>query len=117
MRRRVLKLLEDVRAAGALIQNYTSTVSEETFLESTLHSDAVQRRFEVIGEALRKLRMEDPRLAERITGLQQIVDFRNVLAHGYDVVDDSRVWRIAKSRLPRLMEEIETLLSEETGRE
>jgi len=117
MRRRVVKLLEDVRDAGALIQAYLAATTEAGFLENIMLRDAVQRRFEVMGEALRRLRAEDELLAARVTRLQQIVDFRNVLAHGYDAVDDRRVWRIAQTRLPTLMQEIADLLDEEIARQ
>jgi uncharacterized protein with HEPN domain len=113
----VVKLLEDVRDAGALIQSYLASNSEAEYLADIMLRDAVHRRFEVIGEALRRLRAEDPNLAARIAGLQQVVDFRNVLAHGYDEVDDRRVWRIAHSRLPALVQEVTTLLDEELQRE
>jgi len=117
MRRRVAKLLEDVRDAGALIQSYLADASEAEFLDDSLLRDAVQRRFEIIGEALRLLRNEDAQLAIRISDLQHIVDFRNALAHGYDAVDDRRVWRIAQTRMPKLMQEIAVLLEEETARD
>ena len=37
----------------------------------------------------------DPKLAEKIPHLRRIVDFRNVLAHAYAVVDDALVWGTA----------------------
>jgi uncharacterized protein with HEPN domain len=39
------------------------------------------------------------------------VAFRNLLIHGYAVVDDRVVWRTAVEDLPRLRAEVEELLT------
>lgn len=74
---------------------------------------AVEREFEVIGEALAQLHKTDPSLASRITDLRRIVNFRNLLIHGYADVDDKLVWNIVETKLPTLKREIESLLSDE----
>ena len=43
---------------------------------------AVERQFEIIGEAFTGLRRVDPSLAATIPDLPRIVAFRNVLIHG-----------------------------------
>jgi uncharacterized protein with HEPN domain len=116
MRPRVLKLLEDVREAATVIQSYLADVEEADFVSDIMRRDAVQRRFEIIGEALRRLYAEDGELAARIPDVPQIVAFRNVLAHGYDAVDDHRVWRIAQQRLPPLLGTVSRLIDEELKR-
>lgn len=69
---------------------------------------AVERQFEIIGEALSQLARADPTLAERVPDLRRIIGFRNVLIHGYDRVDAAAVWRVVEDdsrpsgrRLPR----------------
>ena len=54
---------------------------------------AVERQFEIIGEACDQLAKTAPTLAERIPDLRRMVDFRNVLAHAYAIVDDALVWQ------------------------
>jgi uncharacterized protein with HEPN domain len=44
---------------------------------------AVERKFEIIGEALNQLAKLDDAFAARIPDLPQIVGFRNQLIHGY----------------------------------
>ena len=36
--------------------------------------------------------------------------FRNILVHGYDVVDDAIVWDVVRVDLPRLLREVTALL-------
>lgn len=57
---------------------------------------------EIIGEALNRLSREAPELAERIDDLPRIVAFRNILIHGYAVVDDRVVWDVVATRLESL---------------
>jgi len=71
---------------------------------------AVERQFEIIGEALRRLLTEDPSTAASISEHARIIAFRNILAHGYADIDDRIVWGIVESNLPSLLSEVDTLL-------
>ena len=51
---------------------------------------AVERKFEIIGEAVNCLHKDHPELARRIPEMRRIVDFRNFLAHGYDLSIECR---------------------------
>ena len=114
MRRRVLKLLEDVRAAVDSIQNYTAGKSESAYLEQKQLRRSVEREFEINGEALRRLDSEFPAAAARITDARKIIAFRNVLAHGYDAVSDDQVWIIVTGYLPTLIADVRNLIEEES---
>jgi len=71
---------------------------------------AVERQFEIIGEALRRLSKEDPVTIARINEHARIIAFRNILIHGYADIDDRIVWDLAHSKLPTLLLQIESLL-------
>lgn len=73
---------------------------------------AVERKFEVIGEALNQLAKLDAALASRIPDLAQIVAFRNQLIHGYATINVGTVWNIAQNALPALVEAVQALLDE-----
>jgi uncharacterized protein with HEPN domain len=73
---------------------------------------AVERKFEVIGEALGQLAKVDAAVAARIPDLAQIVAFRNQLIHGYATVNVGTVWNIAQNALPTLIEAVQALLDE-----
>ena len=74
---------------------------------------AVERQFEVIGEALAQLARLDRPLADRISGHRRIIAFRNVLIHGYADVDDRLVWGVVETNLPTLAREVEALSRED----
>ncbi|MEE8436176.1 MAG: HepT-like ribonuclease domain-containing protein [bacterium] len=111
-----MMLLQDILTSAMDIQGYTEGMDEVGFLENQVVRRAVEREFEIIGEALRRISSEFPQTAPRITAASQIIAFRNVLAHGYDVVDDSIVWSIVQKRLSTLLAEIRTLTEEEKQR-
>ena len=74
---------------------------------------AVERNFEIIGEAVSRLTRLDPKTAARIDSHRQIVDFRNVLIHGYDRIDHRIVWSTIAEKIPILLTEVESLLRAE----
>lgn len=53
-----------------------------------------------------------PDLAERIPRHRRIIDFRNVLIHGYASVMPQRVRNYAENHLPQLRRVVQTLLAE-----
>ncbi|WP_255361042.1 DUF86 domain-containing protein [Kutzneria sp. 744] len=63
---------------------------------------AVERQFEIIGEALNQLSKIAPDVAARIPDLRRIVAFRNILIHGYASVDDALVWQVLTEKRPAL---------------
>ncbi len=76
---------------------------------------AVERQFQIIGEAFNKLSRVDPGTAARILDLPRIVAFRNVLVHGCAVVDNELVWEVATQRVPQLAVILDQLLSEDAS--
>ena len=108
-----LKLLEDVRAAVAFIKTAASDKSEADYLGDTVLRFAVERNFEIIGEALGRLAKLDPVTTARISNCSRIIAFRNVLIHAYDHIDHRLVWRVIQADLPTLLGEIGQLMREE----
>jgi len=75
---------------------------------------AVERQFEIIGEALTKLAKVDQETAALISEHRRIIAFRNILIHGYAQIDDRLVWGVLDAKLPTLSLEVKKLLDEET---
>ena len=62
---------------------------------------------------MNRLALHDPDTAGRITKHRRIVDFRNVLTHGYDLIDHRIVWSTIDEEVPVLLAEVEALLGRE----
>lgn len=73
---------------------------------------AVERQLITIGEAVNKLMRLDEGFADRIEHAVEIVAFRNVLVHGYDIVRDDRVWDVVRYEVPALKQQVALLLDE-----
>ena len=84
----------------------------EDYAEDALLRSAVERQFEIIGEALRRATQLMPGLAGRITHTRRIIAFRNRLIHAYASVADGVVWGVVEDDLARLTREVQQLLDE-----
>jgi uncharacterized protein with HEPN domain len=99
------------REAADAIISFTRGKTEQDFTSDLLLRSAVERQFLIIGEALGHLSKHAPDLASQIPDLARVVAFRNVLVHGYAVVDNAIVWRIVKDDLPKLRAAVDGLIN------
>lgn len=104
--------LWDVRQAADAILDFVAGIDLKTYAETQVIHSGVERKFQIIGEALNQLSKADPALAASFSDLPRIVAFRNVLIHGYAVVEHPRVWRIIQESLPSLRAKVAALLDE-----
>lgn len=70
----------------------------------------MERDFQIIGEALNRIKKIDEGTLAAISEQHRIIGFRNILIHGYDIVDDMLVWTAVETHLPVLIAEIRELL-------
>jgi uncharacterized protein with HEPN domain len=110
MRRDPRAYLWDARRAAALILAFVEHKDFHEYVTSPLLHSAVERQFEVIGEALNQLSRVDPDLAACVPDLAELVGFRNLLIHGYAVVDHAVVWEAVTTELPALAAVLSDLL-------
>lgn len=110
---RVRKYLFDIYQACQLLQEFTEGKSFDDYQNDAMLCSAVERQFEIVGEAINQMLRLYPSLAQKITNSKRIIGFRNVLIHGYASVSNEIVWGIVESYLPRLNLEILQLLQEE----
>ena len=112
MQPNAFKLLEDIRDACAFVLECVAAKTLDDFSKDRLLYQAVERNFEIMGEALNRLKKKHPRAAAKIGDFPRIVAFRNILIHGYDIIDREIVWRVIHDNLPSLKCEVENLLSQ-----
>ena len=105
------KLLDDIRQATMRLESFTAGVSQEDYCKSELLRSAVERQFEIAAEALNRLLKLAPQIAQRITDYRRIVDFRNLLTHGYDLIDAAIVWGVLQKDVPILRRDVEAELA------
>ena len=104
-------LLEDIRHAAQRIQDFTSGRSLSDYQTNELLRAGVERFYIAIGEALSRLEKVDVNLTNQIMDYRKIIGFRNVLVHGYKMIDDQIVWQTIQQHLPILKHQVENLLA------
>ena len=105
------KYLSDIQRAAELVQRFTYGKALADYEEDILLRSAVERQFEIIGEAMNKLAGVDEGRARQMSNFQRIISFRNILIHGYADVDDRLVWSVVLTYLPVLIYEVDSLLN------
>lgn len=103
-------LLQHVLESIEWIEKDVKSFSEDEFFEDVPIQDAVVRRIEIIGEAVRNL-PSDFKQANPETPWQDIADMRNKLIHEYFDVDLELVWEVVKNDLPPFKEQVKELLN------
>ena len=112
MPHKVEKLLLDLRIACSEVLSFSSGLSFEDYLKNRLLQLALEREFEIIGEALVRLeRIDEESLEQNVPNYRKIIGFRNLVAHGYDIIDDQALWDLCKTHVPKLLSQIENYLS------
>lgn len=102
----------DMFLAAERIAEATASNSFEDFRNNWLIQSAVERQFEILGEALARIRESEPPIYESVPNAAKIVGLRNIIIHGYDRVDPAILWAIVVEELNELRTLLEGLLEE-----
>jgi len=92
--------LGHIRDAISDIRAYAS-VGQKAFLADRMRQDAIIRKLEIIGEAVKQL-SEDTRARRPEIPWKQIAGMRDRLTHAYFGVDLGLVWRVVERDLQAL---------------
>jgi uncharacterized protein with HEPN domain len=88
---RTPRTLRQIADACSFVLSVTEGKTLEDYAGERLLRQGVDRNLQIIGEAVRCLRRDDPETADRLSEHERIVGFPNVLVHGYELVDDGIV--------------------------
>jgi uncharacterized protein with HEPN domain len=107
LKKRLLDALNACRAIHSFLGS--STLAE--YKQDQMMRSAVERQFEIIGEALRLAEVEEPALPKLIPDVRRIIGLRNRIIHGYDSVDDELLWQTIQGHVPPLERRLVELLT------
>lgn len=108
----ILKHLQDILDAINDLQrvfvNYP--MRYEIFAKDDLRKWAVERKTEIMGEAMNRIRKEAPDFI--IPNGKEVIKTRNRLIHGYDSIQTEFLWSLVIRHIPQLKEDIEKIIGE-----
>ena len=106
-----IQFLKHIKEETEFIIEFTSTISEEEFLENRLLKKAMIRCFEVIGEATKKVDF-DFRMKYNSIAWREMAGLRDKLIHDYTGVDYNLLWLIISENIPELDFQLEQIIKE-----
>lgn len=108
----VLAYLQDILDAISDIElffvNYPRRF--DVFEKDYLRRSAVERKAEIMGEAMNRIKKADPSVI--IPNARAIIDTRNRIIHAYDNVQPEFLWGLVIRHIPELKKDIQRILSE-----
>lgn len=82
----------------------------DLFEKDIMRKCVVERKVEIMGEAINRIRKKDPELM--IPNARAIIDTRNRIVHAYDNVQPEFLWSLVVRHIPELKKNIEKILSD-----
>ncbi len=109
--RNIELFIVDIFVAMQQLKRYTEPfTNRDDFRHSNLHWDASIRQLEIIGEALNRLLDDETFSQSSPKYFRKIVNFRNVISHGYFGIDVDEVWNVITDKLTSLDEDLKKIV-------
>jgi uncharacterized protein with HEPN domain len=102
--------LWDVDAAISDILSFTAGMTFEQYDANRMVQRAVERSFEIVGEALKQAEKNFPGKLDSLPNYSLAARFRDRLAHGYFTIRQELVWEIIHEELLPLQKAVKVLL-------
>lgn len=96
------------------IENYSKGLSKSGFFKDKKSQDAIIRKIEIIGEAVKNL-PED--FIKKYSNIEwnRIAGTRDKLVHHYFGIDLDMIWEVVKKEIPVLRKQMKYILKNEEG--
>ncbi len=108
MKTEAYSYLKDIEiAATSIFEFLKDCPTFEIYLSDKKTRRAVEREFEIIGEAMNKLLKLEPTI--NISDARLLIDFRNFVIHEYNRIDNNIMWAAIQDKLPTLLQEVQML--------
>lgn len=111
MKKNAIVFIKHIQESIEQIEKYTQGLSYGEFCASQQIQDAVVRRFEIIGEAMKNI-PEGFKKQHHEIAWREISSMRDILIHEYFGVNMEIVWDTAKKDIPKLKKQIVKLLKD-----
>ncbi|TFU27406.1 DUF86 domain-containing protein [Thermus tengchongensis] len=102
--------LWDILQAGREVLTFVGEMDFPAFAQDPLLRAAVERKLEIIGEALAQALKHFPDLRESFPEAPKVIAMRNRLIHAYAQVDPAVVYGVVRGHLPELLVKVEAKL-------
>lgn len=104
-------LLREIASSGTLIVARSAGQTQASYLANDVLRAIVERKVEIIGEDLIRLRDADPSLFRRIAGGDEAISLRNLIAYEDEDYPRERLWQDTVRLLPSLLASVTLLLT------
>ena len=112
MKHDVRKSVWDAMKACQAIQEFASGQTLEVYQTDLKLRSAIERQFEILGEAFNRIDDVDLRFRNRFSEMGEAIGMRNRISHGYDRVSNEFVLIVAQKHIPILADKLSAWLEE-----
>lgn len=104
--------LHDILSAGNLILDFIENKTFSDFEDDAMLNSDVCRQLEIIGEATKRLSKE---IREENANIpwREMAGLRDIISHGYDIIDNREIWSVCKHSIPELLSNLDTIIVRE----
>ena len=105
MRPESKKYLYDMLRACETLAQFLEGKQFADYDSDLLLRSAVERQLMIVGEAMSQATRTDEELAGQIQDAREIINLRNVIVHGYTVIENETIWGILQADVPKLRDQ------------
>ena len=110
MRRDNIQDVRDAVRACREMQEFVEGYTLETYLQDDRTRSAIERLFEILGEALNRVDDADPFFREHLPESGRFISMKNHIRHEYDHVNSTELWNTIRDSIPDVQKKLNAWL-------